>query len=98
MGGWYTASMAEYLVSYELMTRGKGYEELLAALRGFGGRRILWAQWLIDSPLPADRLCRYFSQYLSPNDRLIVMAVGDDRASRNALRPIAAAQPDPAKP
>ncbi len=80
--------MAQYLVSYELMTRGKLYDDLLGALRGFGGRRVLWSQWFVESPLDADHLCRYFAQYLHPHDRLVVVALGSDRAGRNALQPL----------
>ena len=35
-----------YLISYNLMTPGKNYEDLWAALRAIGAVRILKSEWL----------------------------------------------------
>lgn len=60
------------LVSYDLLTPGKGYETLFTRLAAHGGRRVLLSEWVVVTGLTADALWRDLNTHIDTNDRLLV--------------------------
>jgi hypothetical protein len=79
-------STMRYLVSYDLMSPGKNYEPLWAALRELGAVRVLDSEWAVTlyntTPL---KVANYVAQFMDANDRLLVTEMPDNYAFMNLI-------------
>lgn len=79
--------MSIYLITYDLRTPGKDYNDLWDALKRLGAKRALESVWLVkrewggSSGNPIDPL---LSGHLDSNDRMIV-TLFDEWSMRNTL-------------
>ena len=63
----------KYLVSFDLMTPGKNYENLTKALSDLGGKRVLYSQWILPRlNTTAAALRDHVRQFMDANDRVFV--------------------------
>jgi hypothetical protein len=75
-----------YLVSYDLVTPGKNYEQLWAMLRSIGAVRILESEWLVTlSGTTPINLANRALQFMDGNDRIFVTEVPSNYAYRSLL-------------
>jgi hypothetical protein len=66
--------MAKYLVSYDLAKGGESdYPELMTALRQDGAVKILYSEWLLNSPQTAKTIADRYLRYMDLNDRIFVL-------------------------
>jgi hypothetical protein len=82
--------MVTYLISYELHKPSLNHDELPAALRAKGARRILTSSWSLTTPSSAEQVRGWVMQFLREKDRVIICAVGE-YASYNPMVEIRAA-------
>jgi len=78
--------MKLYLVGYDLMSPGRDYSALYAALEALGGRRVLLSQWVVrvGSNETAARVRDHLRRSMDSNDRILVNDFYD-WAAYNAL-------------
>jgi hypothetical protein len=80
------ASMNRYLVSYDLLTPGKRYHELVDALTRLGATRVLLSEWVVRSNSDSKGLRDYLRKFVDTNDRLLVNKLDEtDWASINLM-------------
>lgn len=77
-------SLKLYLVSFEL-TDGQAHRSVESHLRQLNAEQILRNQWAVRTTFSAEQLRNRFKRFLSDSDRLTVVEVGEERASRRAL-------------
>jgi hypothetical protein len=66
--------MNTYVVSYDLRTPGKNYNELIAALKTYTyWMHVLDSFWVIRSPLGAPQVRDHLARHIDTNDKLIVV-------------------------
>ena len=61
-----------HLISYDLLSPGKSYENLINRIRSLGARQVLLSQWVMVTASSADAIWRDLTQYVDANDRLLV--------------------------
>lgn len=76
--------MNRFLVSYDLMSPGRDYGKLYAALDALNAVRVLFSQWVLRTNLTAVQLRDHLRQYMDANDRILVNDFSD-WASYNTL-------------
>lgn len=68
--------MAVHMISYDLMTPGKNYDSLIAAIKALGSwARPLKSQWLVVSSNTQAGIRDYLKQYVDANDRVFVVTI-----------------------
>ena len=79
--------MPNYLVSYDLDKPGpKDYSRLENRLRSLGATRLLYSQWLLKHPLPANGLESDFMQYIDPStDGFLIVQIVPGQTAWNRL-------------
>lgn len=79
-----------YLVSYDLNTPGKDYDELTDALQRLKAKRVLYSQWALRrNNTSAKGLRDHFWSYMDSNDRILVVQLdGRGWAARNLMTKI----------
>lgn len=71
--------MPSYLVTYDLIKR-KNYPELLSELQKFDYWHCLGSVWIVQWTGTAEQLARHLYQHIDGDDKLLVAAIGSDRA------------------
>ncbi|QBX93225.1 SinR family protein [Lactiplantibacillus plantarum] len=71
----------KYLISYDLESSSENYEELITAIKSFGG----WADltqscWCITSGLSAKSIRNHLVKYINENDKLFVAKLSGEAA------------------
>lgn len=76
-----------YLVTYDIARPHPDYPPLIAVLRSLRATRVLPSVWIVESELTAFDVCRHViaAGCLDPNERILVVALGDDAAWRRLL-------------
>ena len=79
--------MPRYLLTYEIARAHPDYPPLIAVLRSLRATRVLPSVWIVESELAAFDVCRHVvaAGCLDPNERILVVALGDDAAWRKLL-------------
>jgi hypothetical protein len=77
-------SLKLYLVTCDLL-QDADYASLRARLRTFEARPLLANQWAMHSTHTAGQLKDILKEFLHDGDRIVVVEVGAERASRRAL-------------
>jgi hypothetical protein len=68
----------KYLISYDLLTPGKNYDTLIAALTRMGARRVLLSQWVVRSSSTAIALRDHVKTLVDRNDRVLVTGMNEN--------------------
>jgi hypothetical protein len=75
-----------YLISYDLMTPGKDYKDLWAALRAIDAVRVLESEWMTRSQNTTPiEIANYCLKFMDANDRILVTEVSSNYAYRNLM-------------
>jgi hypothetical protein len=77
-------SLKLYLVTCELLDPGP-YDSLRSRLRSLEAKQILERQWALRSTYTAAQLKDILREFLDDKDRIVVVEVGQEWASRRAL-------------
>lgn len=64
--------MATLLIEYDLLTPGKDYADLLAAIKAYPWCHHLKSAWLVIAALSAQQLAAALRPHVDTNDRLVV--------------------------
>jgi hypothetical protein len=81
-------SLKLYSVTLELTDPGD-YRSLRERLRAFGATQIIAHHWALRSTHSATELSKILRGFLADNDRIVVLEVGAECASRRALANLA---------
>jgi len=67
----------KYLISYDLEQppAKRDYAPLEARLAQIGARRVLYSEWIVDTPLTHTQLRDDLKKLLLPHDRILVVAI-----------------------
>lgn len=71
-------------MSCDLLQTGD-YESLKGRLRTLGAQQVLSAQWVLRSTYTAVQLKDVLRQFIADQDRILVVEVGQEWASRRAF-------------
>lgn len=77
-----------YLVSYDLVREGateNDYPALFQRLKNDGAIRVLWSEWLVESPGSAKDVADRYWAVMDANDRIFVTEVTNNSAYKNLL-------------
>ena len=77
-------SLKLYLISFEFRT-GKAHANVDSHLRQLDAQQLLQHQWAVRTSFSADQLKNRFRRFLADEDRVTVVEVGEEKASRRAL-------------
>lgn len=69
-----------WLITYFLRSPGLEHLDLLTALNSEGAKRVMGAHWILDSEKTSAQLRDHLSQFLNPEDQLLVAEIGSDLA------------------
>ena len=67
---------------------GQTAAERAEHLRSLQAKQVLGSQWALRARESADQLKEHLRGFLNPQDRLTVVEVGEERASRRAMADI----------
>ncbi|MBI1896979.1 MAG: hypothetical protein HYZ57_07945 [Acidobacteria bacterium] len=82
-------SLKLYLITCDLRFSGGGYDSLKERLRTLGAVQVLDDQWAMRSKESAAHLRDELRSFLDDRDGIVVVEVGEERASRRARRNLA---------
>lgn len=78
--------MGQYIVSYDLHQAGRDYPKLKKGIEDLGDvAKILESVWLVSHTSGAGAIRDYLKQFADGNDSIVVMELGRDWGTFNAL-------------
>jgi hypothetical protein len=79
-----SVSLKLYLISLDLQP-GRSYPNVHSHLRELRAEQILERQWAVRTTFTATQLRDRFKRFVADDDRITVVEVGEERASRRAM-------------
>ena len=77
--------MKTYLISYDLDKPGQDYKDLIDRLRQLGAIKVLYSEWVLQTPASAVQVRDDLDRFMDANDRILVVALTGESAWRNLM-------------
>jgi hypothetical protein len=78
--------MACYIISYDLVSPGRNYDQLYGAIKSYTGwARINESVWAVVTEKTAVTIRDHLALYIDGNDRIFVLKSGVEAAWRNSI-------------
>ena len=75
--------MTTYLISYDLSTPGRNYDDLIEHIKAYGTwSHPLQSVWLVSTTLSAEQVRDAAAKFLDSNDKILVVVASRDGAWR----------------